>query len=423
MTMESQKDLSCATKKRGIPLPLLAALALLLTLSLLIYLREFQYDYSDFRIHAFIAADFNFADLHTITSRLSYPLWHLCVSVLYKIGLPLAWAASSVSAIFKGLTLLLCYGILNQSTHKKLKPWLLTLASVALVLVTGLCLPWFNPTVYRSTGSPIGSPNVWHNPTQQAVTVAMLLCVPYLVHCWREYERLQPTLGKRVMLPWRKVLMLAFLLMLSLACKPTFMQALLPAAFAMFLVEWIRHKQDWRYFGQIILAFLPAAAYFLLQYLYYTGVVVEYTSGVSIGITLESMTMAVRNALLQCAFPLLALVCCYRKGMFKDRLLVLAVLMLAFSVLEAMAFRETGLRQGHGNFTWATNSSAFFLWVVMLGVYMNTLREDFATSAQGTTPVAALRKVGYGACALLLLWHVASGVVYLIYLFTTHNAF
>ena len=54
------------------------------------------------------------------------------------------------------------------------------------------------------------------------------------------------------------IVVLAVLCMGSVACKPTFMQALLPAAFVMYLVEVFRHKKEWRYFGQIVLAFLPS---------------------------------------------------------------------------------------------------------------------------------------------------------------------
>ena len=39
------------------------------------------------------------ADLHTITSRLAYPLWHLLVSVIYQLGVPLAAAAVSVTVL------------------------------------------------------------------------------------------------------------------------------------------------------------------------------------------------------------------------------------------------------------------------------------------------------------------------------------
>lgn len=214
------------------------------------------------------------------------------------------------------------------------------------------------------------------------------------------------------MLPWWKVIVLAVLGMGSLACKPTFMQALLPAAFVMYLVELIRHKEHWRYFGQIVLAFVPSAAYFLLQYLYYTGVVVMYTSGVEIGITLDTAWKAVRNTLMMAASPLAAVIACWRKGMMKDRALVLALLMVGFSVLEAMAFRETGMREGHGNFTWAANLSAFYLWVVMAGTFLRCFADDWKNG------MPLLRKAGYAITVGLLGWHVYSGVSYIYLLLT-----
>ena len=204
----------------------------------------------------------------------------------------------------------------------------------------------------------------------------------------------------------------------SVACKPTFMQALLPAAFVMFLVELIRRPGEWRYFGQIVLAFVPSVGYFLLSYLYYTGVVVEFTSGVEIGVTAESAWVAVRNTLMMSACPLAAVIACRRKGLFKDRLLVLALLMTLFSVLEAMAFRETGMREGHGNFTWAANSSSFFLWVVMAGVCLRCVQSDLEAGA-----ITLTRKLGYAAVAGLFAWHAFSAVYYIWYLLTTTNAF
>ena len=186
----------------------------------------------------------------------------------------------------------------------------------------------------------------------------------------------------------------------------------------MFLVELLRHKRQWRYFGQIVLAFLPAVGYFLLQYLYYTGVVVEFTSGVEFGVTLKTMWDAVRNTLMMSAFPFLVIACCYRRGMFKDRMLVLGLLMTLFSVLEAMAFRETGMRMGHGNFTWAANSSSFFLWVVATGIFLRSFARERVKDGS-----ALLKRAGYGLCWTLFAWHLASGVYYLYFLLTTSNAF
>ena len=392
-----------------------AALALLAVVAFSLYMfwRESAYEYVDFRVHMMIAGDFDFTDLHSITSRLAYPMWHLLVAILYQLGLPLEWSAAIVSAACKGITFVLVYHMICAMSHGKAKNWVVTLLSLCAMVLTGL---WIRPVSYF-VYKGVGSPNVWHNPTQVAVTAAMMMVMPWLAHCWYEFERMMDEGKTNVMLPWWKVIVLAVLCMGSLACKPTFMQALLPAAFVMYLVELIRHKTEWRYFGQIVLAFIPAAAYFLLQYLYYTGVVVEFTSGVEIGVTAQTAWVAVRNTLMMSAAPFAALIACWRKGMLKDRSLVLALLMTLFSVIEAMMFRETGQREGHGNFTWAANSSSFYLWVVMLGVFLRSFPADLKAG------MSALRKAGYALTFALFGWHVVSGVYYAYHLLTSASAF
>lgn len=382
--------------------------------SCLIYLREFTYTHADFYLHAAIADYFDFTDLHTITSRIAYPMWHLLVRTVEYMGASLEWAAVGVSTVVKGLSYLLVYGLMIAMTEGCFKRWKLAFLSFALVIVTPIWIPAVNPLVY----SGVGSPNVWHNPTQQLIMMVMLMVMPWLGHCWYEFERRVESGEKNIMLPWWKIIVLAVLGMGSVACKATFMQALLPAAFVMYLVELCRRPREWRYFGQIVLAFIPAAAYFLLQYLYYTGVVVEYTSGVEFGITLETAWISIRNALMMSACPLAALITCWRKGLFKDRMLLLAILMVVFSVLEAMAFRETGQRQGHGNFTWASNSSSFFLWVTMAGVFLREMKNRVCTGA-----LCAWRKLGLAATAVLFLWQLGAGVGYYMFLMTSDYTF
>ena len=226
------------------------------------------------------------------------------------------------------------------------------------MVVTGICLPWVNPMVYRAAGSP----TVWHNPTQVTVTAVSLLCVPYLMHCWCLFEQRPNGDHKAFTLPWGKVFWLAVLLMLAAATKPTFLQALIPAAFVLFAFQWGKQPREWRYFLQMVLAFVPGVGYFLLQYLYYTGVVVEYTSGVTVYATAETLWIAFRSVLILTAFPMLALLLRHRKGQPMDRAVLLVLWMLLFSALEAAFFHETGMREAHGNFTWATGSSALLLW-------------------------------------------------------------
>lgn len=397
---------------------LLVSAAAIYAATLFLYHYEMQFSLTDLAVHANIAADFDFTDLHSITSRLAYPLWHLMTSCVYQLGLPIEWAAPVICSLCKVLTFVLTQRVLVGLCRGKVKENTLTLAAVLVNVVTAVFIPGVNDRVYRGFGYTIGSPNVWHNPTQQAVLVSALMVLPLLCHCWYEFERRYPEEGEKTLLPWGEVILLAVFLMGSLACKPTFLQALIPAAFVMFLVELCRRPRCWRYFGQIVLAFVPAVAYFLLQYLYYTGVVVEYTSGVEFGVTLDSFLSMLRSTVMMSVFPLYAIVCCYKKGMFKDRMLVLALLMVFFSLLEGMAFRETGLREGHGNFTWAANSSSFVLWVVMAGIFLR----EFVSGLKART-LSSGRKAAYAVGFALMGWHAASGVYYLYFLLSTGNAF
>ena len=60
-------------KGRAFNAPALIVLALVFAGSYFMFLREFAYQNADLYIHAMIAHDFDFTDLHSITSRLSYP--------------------------------------------------------------------------------------------------------------------------------------------------------------------------------------------------------------------------------------------------------------------------------------------------------------------------------------------------------------
>ena len=390
-------------REKRVDVWLLLSCVLLAAFSMFMFLRAYQFTDSDIHAHANIAADFDFTDLHSITSRLAYPLWHLIVAVIYKLGVPLAWASALVCTACKVSGMLLTHRLLRVMTDDCVHRNVITALSLALMLVMGICIPSINRHVYR----PVGSPNVWHNPTQLAVIVTMLLLVPYTMHCWYEFTRARDAGDKKYVLPWRKVLALAVLSMASLACKPTFMQAFLPAAAIFFAVGWAFNIKQWRYFLQIILAFVPAALYFLLQYLYYTGVVVPFTSGVCVLFNDYTIKETHRSVLILSACPLFAVIACFRKGMFKDRQLILCLLMIAVSAAESMVFRETGMRENHGNFYWAGMTASLMLWIEMAGVYTRDVTAYFKSEHKNV-----VRGVGYALVFILFLWHLGSGLFY-----------
>lgn len=370
-----------------------------------------QLDFCDMKIHSEIAADFDFTDLHSITSRLAYPLWHLFVSSLYQLGLPLAVSAAVVTGLFKTLGLVVAQCLLcppDASGRERVLAWF---TGVLMMFVTGVRIASVNPTVYRHAGSP----NVWHNPTQVTVTAILLLCVPYIIHCYRLYENARDD-NRLAELPWKNTFVLAILLGLCAAAKPTSLQALLPAAFVLFAVEWARRPKQWRYFVRLALAFVPAAGYFLLQYLYYTGVVVEYTSGVEISLTFETLWTQLRGLLIMCAFPLGALLCRRLSGKRFDSETALVFLIAGFSVLEAATFHETGLRINHGNFTWAMGNAALLMWWLALRGFARDIAEAWRNRR---APLI----VGYALCSGLLIWHIASAVYYVYFLIDANSAF
>ena len=400
-------------KRRLDPLRICAYLAVF-AFSLWMFVREFQFTRMDLHVHAIIASEFSFLNLHSITSRLAYPVWHLCVSVLYQLGVPLIWASAVVCALVKALGMFLMLFLITRSTKGRVGRHFITLAGFLLMFITGILIPGFNNGVYRG----VGSPTTWHNPTQLMVTVSMLLCVPYVAHCWHDFERRLPESREKTMLPWSKAILLAVLLMFSLACKPTFMQAFLPACALFFLIQWINHPKNSRFFMQLLLAFLPAACYFFLQYLYYTGVVVPFTSGVEFGASLDSAWSAVRSMLIMAAFPLFVLLCGWKKSLFQDKMLMITLLMTGFSILQSMFFRETGLRFGHGNFHWASMSSALMLWVLMTGRFLLSFADFLKKSTKSWYDWAS-----FGISFALLGWHVYSSGFYLWYLLLSNNAF
>ena len=318
--------------------------------------------------------------------------------------MPLEWAATAVCAVYKMLGFLLVQRIIYLYLMPDASAKLATLAALIAMMVTAIRIPSVNDAVYIG----IGSPTVWHNPTQIVAVLSSLLCVFYTAHI---VYLLQSSNGHALSLPWKKLVLLGGIVLFSAVCKPTFLQAFLPASGIFFLALWIKNPKQTRYFLQVIAAFLPAVLYFIMQYLYYTGVVVPFTSGVAVSLSLERFWVAIRNMLMMAAFPLFVLLFTERKNALRDPVLALCLLIAAISVLEAALFYETGVRENHGNFNWASMNAAFLLWVITLPRLINAIRlyhydrlrlqEDakggilplFGACARAAAPAAAVRRI------------------------------
>ncbi len=364
---------------------------------------------SDISIHATWAAEGDFRDITSFFHHGAHPMWHALVALVLLFPIPLPSAAALVTALCKTVELALLHRLFTLYLGGRLRRASVTLLALACAMVASLCVPGYNPTVYLG----VGTPNTWHSCTQMIAMVWMLLCVPYTAHCYDEFLRRLPSEGERAALPWKKPLLLGAMLLLSLLAKPTFMQAFLPAACFFFLVMWVRHPKNSRFFCQMLLCVLPAVLLMVAQYLYYFGIIVPSQGDMVIEFSLGKLTDVLVRTLLMQAFPLYVLAAFRRDGK-RDTLFWLTLIFDAVGVAEFLILGESGRRAADGNFGWGMMGAALMMWAVAL------IR--FAAAARGGRPPKKALCLRHAAGLLLLGWHLASGVYYVVYLLATSNA-
>ena len=372
-------------------------------LSYFIFSAILSRDSSDLTIHTIWAGEATFLQPKTFFRRGAHPLWHMLVVFLTLFGLSLSTASVLLTTLLKVAELWLIQRCMEKFLKNHVSGYLITCAAVCCALVTCFWLPFYNPIIYMG----VGSPNPWHSPTQLIAMVMMLLCVPYCAQCYQDFEELLPLQGRKARLPWKNTLILGGLLFISLTAKPTFMQAFLPAAGLFLLYQWIRHPQNSRFFGQIILAVLPSLLLMIFQYFYYFSSLVVTQGGMTVEISPEKLWIGFMALLLIHAFPLYTLCTCVRRKDFKNPLFTLSVLLCLAGALEYLFLGETGRRAADGNFGWGMMGGALMLWVVTLPLFLRTY---FSAKRKKESIVKF-----YPGFAILS-WHLFSGLYYIVYL-------
>ncbi len=362
----------------------------------------------DISIHATWASECTLTDLTTFVRHGAHPLWHALVYVLLVCGMPLAHAAALITTLSKVAEVWLIHRLFTLYLRERVSPAAITVLSFVCAFVACLWVPWYNPTVQYG----VGTPNTWHSCTQLIAMVFMLLCVPYTAYCYEHFLALSRDEGDKTVLPWREPLLLGGLLFLSLLAKPTFMQAFLPAACLFFLVQWVRRPQNSRFFWQMIACVLPAVVFMLFQYMYYFGIIVPSQGDMVLELSLNKFVRIGVNTLLIQAFPIYVLATHWREGK-KDAFFWLTLWFDVVGVVEFLILGENGRRAADGNFGWGMMGAALMMWVVAMIWFFRS--KDRLRRAQGG--LSLRRAGGYG----LLLWHLLSGVYYVIYLFGTEG--
>ncbi len=397
----------------------IAALGALI-LGYIVFMALMQRPASDISIHAAWAQQGSFSNPKTFVYRAAHPLWHVIVALLLRVGLPLDVSASLLTALCKAGEVWLLITLAETLIGKR--GWLAVVSGVLASVVTAVWVPVINAQIYLG----IGSPNTWHSPTQLMAMVLMLIILPYMAQLMEGYQRRLPSEGEAATLPWRKVILLGGLLATSLLAKPTFMQAFFPAACLYCLILWIRKPKNTPFFLRMLVAAAPAILMMGLQYLFYFGQIIPTQGGMAIALSWEKTGDVALSVLLTRLFPLFVLLTMLDREALQKPLYQLALLMDIVSILEMLIFSETGHRAADGNLGWAMMGSALMLWALTLPVFLNKLvrwlqrRRAAAEGQPYLTSHPKLEPVKWAVGTLLLLWHVATGVYYVIYLLTTN---
>jgi hypothetical protein len=377
---------------------------------------------SDISIHAAWASEGSFADPTSFVHHAAHPLWHVLVALLLRIGLTLDQSAALITALCKAAQVWLLGALAAKLLAKN--GWIPALCALVGGVVSAVLVPGMNPTVYLGAGSP----NPWHSPTQIMALAMMLLCVPMTASIVESFQKRLPAQGAQTNVPPREAITLSALLVISLLAKPTFMQAFLPAACLYFLALWIRKPRNSAFIGRMMLVAAPAVVVMVLQYVYYFLLFSDTQGGVMLYVSWQKTGEVLGKALLLNAFPIFILFNNASRDMLRKPLYQLTLLMNAVSVVELLVLSETGHRASDGNFGWAMMGASLMLWAVTLPLFAQTVlawvhRRRLASTGQPyleAKPRAEAARLASGGA--LLLWHLASGVYYIVYLLTTTNA-
>lgn len=321
---------------------------------------------TDLFIHNHEALDLS----NIIQLKLTYPLYHLMVLVVYKSGeflFPFLMSLEVASAIVMGLievaVYLLTNKVLNEYGVKKSE-----LVSFMLCIVTAIWLPFYNINIYLGQGSP----NTWHSPTNMIVKPFAILVFFMVVNLLKKIKT-----DEEISL--KEYILLSFLLILSALAKPSFYQGFIPALFLyiIFALIYSRFQYVKQYFI-LGLSIVPVTILILFQMFrnFFTGTG-NLDGGIGIGWflvpKLYSPNIIISLVLLIC-FPI-----CFTflKREYLKRLdLKLAWIYFLISYFEYGLLYEKGERFAHGNFGWAYSLAAFILFAVTTGLFFANFKTE-----------------------------------------------
>lgn len=352
----------------------------------------------DYGAHIRIAEKLNFHHPSSITTH-SEPLWHIClraVQALTRVR-PVTAGGIVVGLCYAAMFLIVCRFLMQTIPGITLTG--AALASLTVHLCCSLWIPPFDPNPYVGQGSP----NVWHNPT---IIMVKPLSLSFFLIITKEMEKCRGNHFRRL-IPVKKCILMAVLLILCNLAKPCFAQIFYPAIFILMVCWLIVYRgKNFKMALELLISSLPSVLLLGAQYIiaFHQNSGTSEKSGIIFapfvvaGLRTKSIPVSI---LLAIAFPLFtAIVMLVLKKHSLVRLL--AWLMYLCGLLEKLLLAESGSRLTHGNLGWGYNLALYFLFVVGVWDWLQLRHE---------TKSPAIRI----SAAVLLIWHLFSGCWYVFY--------
>lgn len=273
-------------------------------------------------------------------------------------------------------------------------------ASVCLMLVAPIWLPFFNSDIMLGQGHP----NLLHSPTH-----IMVKCVAFPCFVW--YAAVMDGIGKSVScMGVFKFMALTLLMFLTTLSKPSFGQMFLPAIFLLAAFKVIKYKlAAIRPIATVSVSLVPSI--FLMAFQSWVSFYSSHAdaSGAEIAplkLWAHFSPNVFVSIMIAVLFPLIVLLWSLRESKVSTAD-VLAWVMCGMAATEGILLIEKGRRMYHGNFLWAWSLSLFFIWFTAIDRFILLAREHVKTT------VDRERRWWFLIASAVLSLHVVSGLCYL----------
>jgi hypothetical protein len=324
---------------------------------------------TDFTAHAHFAKNI----LQSKGTAPPHFIFHIVLICAHKVtGISMLGASSIAISIFVFVGSLVAFaGLKNR--ENSMSPWFIGLATGLLFFSHPIPLTYpFDQTFYFGYIST----NVFHNPTIIALKTVALIQFVFLSKLLSK-NQFEPT-------GYMSIIVLAFLTILTVLTKASYIIILIPALVAVYVLKQLRRNRDDSWLVLLSVGvFVPA----LLLLLWQHGVFRSDNS--EFGIEFSAFRVFQFRADLWTLFPkllssvVLPLSMCLVIGssILKKVDFQLSFWMFIISLFYAYFLVETGPRMTHGNLWWSSQISSFLLLFVCakyyIGFIFNSAKKSF----------------------------------------------